>query len=163
MDKRYCYTVICRVAFVVVQSLSRERLFVTTWMQQARLTCPSLSPRAYSNSCPLNQWCYHSIASFVAQFSCPQYFPTSKSFPVNQFFTSGGQSIGASASASVLPMNIWGWFSLGSTGLTSLQSKRLSRVFSKTTVQKHKFFSTQPSLWSTLTSIHDYRKNHSLD
>ena len=143
MDKRYCYTVICRVAFVVVQSLSRERLFVTTWMQQARLTCPSLSPRAYSNSCPLNQWCYHSIASFVAQFSCPQYFPTSKSFPVNQFFTSGGQSIGASASPLVLPVNIQGQIPLGLTGLISVLSNRLSRVFSNTTIWKHQFFNAQ--------------------
>ena len=143
MDKRYCYTVICRVAFVVVQSLSRERLFVTTWMQQARLTCPSLSPRAYSNSCPLNQWCYHSIASFVAQFSCPQYFPTSKSFPVNQFFTSGGQSIGASASPLVLPVNIQGQIPLGLTGLISVLSNRLSRVFFNTTIWKHQFFNAQ--------------------
>ena len=162
MDKRYCYTVICRVAFVVVQSLSRERLFVTTWMQQARLTCPSLSPRAYSNSCPLNQWCYHSIASFVAQFSCPQYFPTSKSFPVNQFFTSGGQSIGASASPLVLPVNIQGQIPLGLTGFISVLSMGLSRVFSSTAVQKHQFFSAQ--LYDpTLMSIHEYWESHSFD
>ena len=80
--------------------------------------------------------------------SCPQYFPASGYFPMNQLFTSGGQSIGASASASVLPMNIQGWFSLGLTGLVSLQSQGLSRVFSSTTIQKHQFFGVQPSLWS---------------
>ena len=96
----------------------------------------------------------------------------SGSFPMSQYFPSGGQSIGPSASATVLPMNIQDWFPLGLTSLISLQSKALSRVFSNTTAQKHQFFSTQPSLWSnsnillygpTLTSIHDYQKNHSFD
>ena len=86
-----------------------------------------------------------------------------QSFPVNQLFTSGGQSIGVSASTSVLPMNIQGWFLLGWTSCISLQSKRLSRVFSNTTVQKHQFFGAQLSSQSTLTSIHDHTKNHSLD
>ena len=140
---------ISRLAFVVVQSLSREQLFVTTWMQQARLTCPSLSPRACSNSCPLSEWCYHSITSFVAQFSCPQYFPTSRSFPMNWFFTSGGQSIGASASPLVLPVNIHGWIPLGLTDLISLLSNRLSRVFSNTTIWKHQFFNAQLFLCSS--------------
>ena len=99
-------------------------------LQHARLPCPSPTPRAYSNSCPLNQWCHPTISSSVIPFSsCLQSFPASGSFPMSQFFTSGGQSIGASASASVLPMNIQDWFPLGWTGWISLQSKGLSRIF----------------------------------
>ena len=116
----------------------------------ARLPCPSLSPWACSNSCPWSQWCHPTISSSVAPFSsCPQSFPASGSFPLSQSFASGGQSIRASASVSVLPMNIQGWFPLGLTGLISLLSKGLSRVFSSTTVQKHRFFSTQLSLWTS--------------
>ena len=116
----------------------------------ARLPCPSLSPWVCSNSCPRSQWCHPTISFSVTHFSsCFQSFPASGSFPTSQFFASGGQSIGASASASVLPMNIQGWFPLGLTGLISLLSKGLSRVFSSTTVQKHQFFSTQPSLWTS--------------
>ena len=116
-------------------------------MQHARLPCPSLSPRVCSNSCPLSQWHHPTISSSVTSFSssCLQSFPASGSFPMNGLFTSG-QSTGASASASVLPMNIQGWFLLGLTGLISLQSKGFSRVFSNTTVQKHQFFSAQLSL-----------------
>ena len=135
-------------------------------LQHARLPCPSPIPGAWSNSCSLIQWCYPTISSFVIPFSsCPQSFPASESFPMSQFFASGSQSIGASASASVLPMNNQDWFPLGLTGWLSLQSKGLSRVFSNTTVQKHHFFSAQLSLWSNshLTSIHDYWKNHSFD
>ena len=118
-------------------------------LQHIRLPCPSLSPGVCSNSCPLSQWCHPTISSSVACFSsCLQSFPASGSFPMSQLFTSGGQSIGVSASASVLPMNIQGWFPIELTGLISLQSKGLSRVFSNTTVQKHQFFSAQPSLWS---------------
>ena len=96
--------------------------------------------------------------------SCPQFSQASGSFPMSRLFKSGGQSIGASASASVLPVNMQGWFLLELTGLISLQSKRLSRVFSSTTIRKHQSFSAQPSLWSSsLTSIHDYWKNHSFD
>ena len=96
---------------------------------------------------PLNRWCHPSILSSVVLFSfCFQWFPASRSFQMCQFFASGGQSIGASASASVLPMNIWDWFLLWWAGLISLQSKGLSRVFSTTTVQKHQFFSTHLSL-----------------
>ena len=106
-----------------------------------RLPCPSLSPRVCSNSRPLNKWCYLTIVSSVTPFSsCPQSFPASSSFPMNLFFSSGGQSIGASASTSVLPTNIQGWFLLRLIGLISLQSKGLSRVFSSTTVQKYEFF-----------------------
>ena len=105
-------------------------------------------PRVCSNSCSLSQWCHPTISSSVIPFSsCPLSFPASGSFLMSQLFTSGGQSIGASASVSVLPMNTQGWFPLGLTGLI-LESKGLSRVFSNTTVQKHQFFSDQPSLWS---------------
>ena len=118
-------------------------------LQHARLLCPSPIPRACSNSCPLSQWCHPTISSSLFPFSSHlQSFPASGSFPVSQFFTSGGQSIGASASASVLPMNIQDWFPLGWTGLIFSQSKELSRDFSNTTVQKHQFFGAQLSLWS---------------
>ena len=118
-------------------------------LQCTRLSCPSLSPTVFSNSCPLSQWCHPTISSSVVPFSsCPQSFPASGSFPMNWLLASGGLSIGASASAAVLPMNIQGWFPLGLTGRISLQSKGLSRVFSSTLVQKDQFFSTQLSLWS---------------
>ena len=132
-------------------------------LQHARLLSPPLSPTVFSNLCSLSQWCYLTILSSAAPFSfCLQSFPESGSFPMSQLFTSGDQSTGASASALVLPVNIQGWFPLGLTVLISLQSRGLSRVFSSTTIQKHEFFSYQPSLWS-LTSIHDYWKNHSFD
>ena len=116
-------------------------------LQHSRLPCPSPTPRAYSNSCPSSQWCHPTISSSIVPFSsCPQFFPASGSFPMSQFFASGGQSIRVSASASVLLMNIQDWFPLGFTGFMSLQSKGLSRVFSNTTVQKHQFFGTQLSL-----------------
>ena len=112
----------------VVQWLSRVQLFVTPYgRQHARLSCPSLSPRVCSKPHPLSQWCHPTISSSVAHFSsCPQSFPESGSLPRSQFFTSGGQSIGVSASAWVLPVNIQGWFPLGLTGWISLQSKGLS-------------------------------------
>ena len=117
--------------------------------QHARLPCPSPTPGVYSNSCPLSQWCYPAISSSVIPFSsCLQSFPASGSFPMSQFFTSGGQNIGVSASASVLPMNIQDGFHLGLTDLISLQSKALSRVFCNTTVQKHQFFNTHLPLQS---------------
>ena len=117
-------------------------------LQHARPPCPSPTPGTPSNSCSLSQWCHPTISSSVIPFSCLQSFPASGSFQMSQFFASGGQSIGVSVSASVLPMNIQDWFPLGLTGLISFQSKGLSRVFSYTTVQKHQFFSTQLSLWS---------------
>ena len=147
-----------------VQSLSRVRLFAIPWTaaRQASLTftiCQNLS-----NSCPLSQWCHPTISSSIVPFSsCLQSFPASGSSLMSQFFTSGGQRIGASASASVLPMNIQDWFPLGWTGLISLLFKGLSRVCSRTTIQEHQFFSTQLSYGPTLTSIHDYWKNHSFD
>ena len=101
---------------------------------------------ACSNSCPLSQWCHPTISSSVAPFSCLQSFPGSGSFPASPFFTSDGQSIGVSASASVLPVNIQDWFPLGWTAWISLQSKGLSRVFSNTTVQKYQFSGIQLSL-----------------
>ena len=115
-------------------------------LQDTRLPCPSPTPGAYSNSCPSNQWCHPTISSSVIPFSFALSYPASGSFLVSQFFASGGQSIGVSASASVLPMNTQDWFPLGWTGWISLQSKGLSRVFSNTTVQKHQFFGTQLSL-----------------
>ena len=116
-------------------------------LQHARPPCPLPTPGAYSNSCPLRWWCHPTILSSVVPFSSHlQSFPASGSFPVSQFFESGGQRIGVSASASVLPMNIQDWFPLGWTGLISLQSKGLSRILSNTTVQKHQFFSTQLTL-----------------
>ena len=112
-------------------------------LQHARPPCPSPTLRVYSNSRPLSQWCHPTISSSVVPFSSHlQSFPASGSFPMSQFFASGGQSIGVSASASVLPMNIRDWFPLVLTGLISLQSKGLSRVFSNTTVQKCQFFVT---------------------
>ena len=116
-------------------------------LQHTRLPCPSPSPGVCSNSQPLSQWCYLAVSSSVVPFSsCPQSFPESGSFPVSQLFTSSSQSIGVSALALVLPVNIQGWFLLGLTDLISLLSKGLSRVFFNTTVQKQQFFGAQPSL-----------------
>ena len=129
-------------------------------LQHAGLPCPSLSPRVCSNLCPLLPWCHRIISSSVTPFSsCLQSSLASRSFLMSWFFTSVGQSIGASALASDLPMYIMGWFLLGLTGLISLQSKGLSRVFSNTTIQKHQFFGTQPFYDPTFTSIHDAWKN----
>ena len=125
--------------------------------QHTRLPSPSPSPGACSNWCPSSQWCHPTISSSVIPFSsCLQSFPASRSFPVSQFFPSGGQSIGALASTSVLPKNIQDWFLLGLTGLISLQSKGLSRVFSNITVQKHQLFTIQPSL-ATHSSVLAWR------
>ena len=116
-------------------------------LQHARLPCPSPTPRAYSNSRPLNWWCHPTTSSSVIPFSsCFQSCWASGSFPMSQLFTSGGQSIGVSASASVFPMNIQDWFPLGLTGWIFLQSKGFSRVFSNTTFQKNQFFVTELSL-----------------
>ena len=118
-------------------------------LQHARPPCPSPAPRVYSNSYPLSQRCHPNISSSVIPFSSRlQSFPASGSFTMSQLFASGGQNIGVSASASVLPMNIQDWSPLRWTGWISLQSKGLSRVFSSITVQKHQFFGPQSSLWS---------------
>ena len=128
-------------------------------LQNTRLPCPSPTPRACSNSCPSRQWCHPTISPSVVPFSsCLQSFPVSGSFPMSQFFVSGGQSIGASAT--VPRMKIQG---LGLTDFISLKSEGLSRVFSNTTVQKHQFFRAQLSLWSN-SHIHTWCwKNHSFD
>ena len=121
-------------------------------LEHTRLPCPSSTPGACSNSrwCPSSQWCHPTISSSVIPFtSCLQSLPASGSFPMSQLFTLSGQSIGASASASVLPVNIQDRFPLGLTGLISLLTKGLSKVFSNITVQKHQFFGTQLSFWST--------------
>ena len=113
-------------------------------LQHTRPPCPSPAPRAYPDSCPLSRWCHPTISSSVFPFSsCPQSLPASGSFPMSQLFTWGGQSIGISASTSVLPVNTQDWSPLRWTGWISLQSKGLSRVFSNTTVQWHQFFSAQ--------------------
>ena len=131
--------------FDAVYSLSCVWLFATLWTVVHQPSLSALSPRVSSNSYSLSRWCHPTILSSVAPFSSwPWSFPASESFPVSPLFTSGGQSIGASAS--VFPMNIQGWYPLRLTGLISLQSKGLSRVFSSTTVQKHQFFCAQPSL-----------------
>ena len=123
-------------------------------LQLTRLPCPSPTPGVYSNSCPLSWWCHATISSSVVPFSsCFQSFPASGSFPMSQFFLSGGQSIGVSVS--VLPINIQDWFPLGLTGLISLKSKGLSRVFSNTAVQKHQFCSAQISLQSS-SQVHTW-------
>ena len=125
-------------------------------LRHARPPCPSPTSRVYSNSCPSSWWCHPAISSSAVHFSsCLQSFPASGSFPVSQFFTSGGQSIGVSASASVLQVNIQDWFSLGWTGWISLQSKGLSRVFSNNTVQNHPFFGAQLSSQSN-SHIHTW-------
>ena len=125
-------------------------------LQHARPPCPSPTPGACSNSCPLSWWCHPTFSSSVVPFSSHlQSFPSWGSFPMSQFFASSSQSIGASASTSVLPMIIHDWFPLGLTVLISFQSKGLSRVFSNTTAQKHQFFTIQLSLWSN-SHIHTW-------
>ena len=125
-------------------------------LQHVRLPWPSPAPRACSNSCPSSWWCHSTISSSVDPFySCLQSCPASRSFPISWLYASGGQSIGDSASASVLPMNIQGWFPLRLTGLISVKSKGLSRIFFNITVQKHQFFSPQLSLWSN-SHIHTW-------
>ena len=150
----------------------------TPWTTHTRLPWPSPTLGACSNSCPSSRWCHPTISSSVSPFSsCLQSFQASGSFLMSRFFTSGGQSIGASASASVFPMNIQSWFPLELTDWISLQSRGLSRIFSNTTVQEHQFFTTQPYLWSNshiqtwlLVYVlpkraprHDCWENHSFD
>ena len=133
-------------------------------LQHARLPCPSLSPGVFSYSCPSSRWCHPTISSsFVPFSSLLQSFPTSGAFQMSQLFASHGQSIGVSASASVLPMNTEDWSPLEWTGWISLQSKGLSRVFSNTTVQKHQFFCAQLSLRSNSHLHTRLLENHSFD
>ena len=118
-------------------------------LQHARPPCPSPTSRAHSNSCPSSRWCHPAISSTVLPFSsCPQSLQAWKSFPMSQLVAWGVQSTGVSALASILPKKSQGWSPSEWTGWISLQSKRLSRVFSSTTIWKHQFFSAQPSLWS---------------
>ena len=145
---------------MVSESLIRNKMFqfsrsvVSDSLQPhewhyTRPPCLSPTTRVHSNPCLSSQWCHPTISSSIVSFSyCPQSFPASGSFQMSQFFTSGGQSIGVSASTSVLPLNTQDWYPLGLTDWIALQSKGFSRVFSNTTVQKHQFFSTQVSLWS---------------
>ena len=134
------------VQFSSVQSLSHVQLFATPWSQYTWPPCPSPTPRVYSNSCPSSRWCHPAILSSVIPFcSCPQSLSASDSFSMSQLFAWGGQSTGVSALASFLPKKSQGWSPSEWTGWISLQSKGLSRVFSNTTVQKHQFFSAQPS------------------
>ena len=130
-------------------------------LQHARPPCPSPTPVVYPDSCALNWWCHPTISSSVIPFSsCLQSFPASGSFQMSQLFAWGGQSIGISASASVLPMNTQDWSPLGWTGWISLHSKGLSRVFSNTTIKSINALALSFLYRSTLTSIHDYWKNH---
>ena len=142
--------IILEIILCIFQFSSVAQLCPTLWphgLQHTRPPCPLPTPGVYSNSCPLSWWRHSTISSSVIPFSsCIQSFPASGSFQMSQLFTSGGQSIGVSASASVLLMNIQDWFPLGWTGRISLQSNGLSRVFSNTTVQKHQFLSNQLSL-----------------
>ena len=134
--------------------------------QQARPPCPSPTPRVHSNSCPSSQWCHPAISSSVKLVpfsSCLQSFPAAGSFPMSQLFAWGGQNIGVSASTSVLPMNTQDWSPLGWTGWIALQSRGLSRIFSNTTVQSINSLVLSFLYSPTLTSKHDYWKNHSFD
>ena len=144
------------IQFSLVQSLSHVQ---PHGLQHVRPPCPSPTPRAYSNSCPLSQWCHSTISSSVVPFSSQssplQSYSASGSFQMSSLFTPGSQSIGVSVSASVLPMNTQDLSTSGWTGWICLQSKGLSRVFSNTTVQKHQFFSAQLSLWSN-SHIHTW-------
>ena len=158
----YLYHFICQWTFGFFPGLqfsSVSQSCLTLWdpmdCSNARPPSPSPTPKVYSNSCPSSQWCHPTISSSVVPFSsCLQSFPASWHFPMSQFFTSGGQNIGVSASASVLPMNTQDWFLLGWTGWVSLQSKGLSRVL-QSTVQKHQFFGAQLSLQSN-SHIHTW-------
>ena len=147
MDPTWIFCSCCYSCY----QLSRSVISSCLWpngMQHTRPPCPLLTPRACSNSCPSSWWCHPTFSSSVVPFSLHlQSFPASESFLLSQFFTSGGQIIGASAFVSVLPMNIQDWSPLGWTGVISLQQGTL-KVFSNTTVQKHQFLSIQPSLQS---------------
>ena len=144
------------ISFSSVQSLSGVQLFATPWITAHQASLSITNSRSHPDSRPLSQWCHPAITSFVVPFSSwPQSLPASESFSMSQLFAWCGQSIGVSASASVLPMTSQDWSPLGWTGWISLQSKGLSRVFSSTTVQKHQFFGTQ--LFSQFNShIHSW-------
>ena len=150
IDKSWHDNIIMAKIYISSVNFSRSVMFEFLWLhepQHTRPPYPSPTPRVHPNPCPLSRWCHPTISSSVVPFSsCPQSFPASGSFQMSQFFASGGQSIGVSASTSVLPMDTQDWAPLGWTGWISLQSKGLSRVFSNTTVRKHPFFGAQLSL-----------------
>ena len=158
-----CYRILSSLYYALVCCCSVAQLcptFCVLLMAPGQPFLSFLISQSLLNFCPLIWWCHPTISSPVIPISsCLQSFPASGSFLMSRLFTSGGQSIGASASASVLPTNIQDWLPFV---LISLQSKGLSRIFTNDTVQKHQFFSTQPSLWST-SNIHDYWKNDSFD
>ena len=146
----------CLAELLLFSHSVKSNSFQTHGLQHARLPCPSPVPRACSHSCSSIWWCHPTISSSVIPFSsCLQYFPASGSFLMSWLFASGGWSIGTSASRSVLPMNIQDWFPLELSGLISLQSRGLSKVFSNTTVQKHQFFSAHLFLWFN-SNIHTW-------
>ena len=157
-----------KMAISSVQLLSHVQLIVTPWTTAHQVSLSITTLGIHSNSCPSSQWCHPAISSSVVPFSsCPQSLPASESFPMSQLFTWGDQSTGVSALASFLPKNTQDWSPLGWTGWISLQSKGLSRVFSNTNLNWW-FKSISSSVLSllhspTLTSIHDYWENHSLD
>ena len=154
----------CCTQFISIQ-FSHSVMSNSLWsheLQHARPPCPSPSPRVHSDSCPSSQWRHPTISSSVVPFSsCPESLPASESFPMSQLFAWGGQNTGVSALALFLPKKSQGWSPSEWTGWISFQSKGLSRVFSNTTVQKHQFFSAQPSLWPNSHIHNDYWKNHS--
>ena len=154
----------CQFLFSSVQSLSRVRLFATPWIAARQASLSITNSRSSPKPTSIESVMSSSHLIFCCPFfSCPQSLPASESFPMSQLFTWGGQSTGASAVASFLPMNTQDWSPLEWTGWISLQSMELSRVCSNTTVQKHQFSALSFLHSPTLTSIHDYWKNHSLD
>ena len=145
-----------KTGFSSVQSPSHLRLFATPWTAAHQASLSITNSRVHPNPCPLSRWCHPTISFPIVPFSsCPQSFSAPGSFPLSRLFISDGESTGASASASVLPVNIQDWCPSGLTGLISLQSKGLSRVFSNTTVQNHQLFGTQLSWWSN-SHIHTW-------
>ena len=147
LDMTEWLTLLLFIYISSVQSLNHNQLFATPWTAACQPSLSITNSWSCSNSCPSSWWCHPTISSSVVPFSSYlQSFPASGSFQMTQSFASGGLSIGALASASVLPMNTQDWFSSGLTGLISLPSKGLSRVSSNTTVQKHQFFGAQLSL-----------------
>ena len=158
-SNKRCASPLCRKLYIIKKTYLSSVASNSLWPhgpQHTRPPCPSPAPRVYPNSYPLCHWCHPTTSSSVVPFSCCfQSFPTSESFPVSQLLASGGQSVGVSASTSVLPMNTQDWSPLGWTIWISLLSKGLSRVFSNTTVQKQKFFGAQPSSQSN-SHIHTW-------
>ena len=155
----WCFVSLCIQSIWNSVQYSHSVMSDSLWpheLQHSRPPCPSPTSKVHPNSCPSSRWCHPAISSSVVPFSsCPQSLPASESFPMSQLFAWGGQSIGVSALASVLPMNTQDWSPLEWTGWISLQSKRLSRVFSNTTVQKHQFFGAQLSSQSN-SNIHTW-------